>query len=249
MVNPRILTVTASRVHDDPEVDALVRETRAQVDAFIFLSGGASGMSAEAERALLRLFEALAILAEEGLRFAVADGGTAAGIMQAAGRARVHSARAFPLVGVSPAREIFPQGTTPVDSNHTTIVAVENQDWNDAHGFFGSETVAMYQIFDRLARGKPSVTVVANGGDITLAEIDHNVRAGRPMILVSGSGRAADALVSMLNQASLMDSGTATLRARAEALNLLRQPALFHVFDMARGPGEFASTLRPFLSR
>src|SRR5687767_5636723 len=119
MSNPRILTVTASRLDDAPEVGALVRETRTHADAFIFLSGGASKMSTESEHALLGLFEALAILAGEGLRFAVADGGTEAGIMQAAGRARAHSALTFPLIGIAPAREIPPHGTTPVDPNHS----------------------------------------------------------------------------------------------------------------------------------
>jgi ABC-type proline/glycine betaine transport system ATPase subunit len=136
-----------------------------------------------------------------------------------------------------------------VDPNHTVIVAVENPNWDATHGYFGSETVAMYNLFAMLAEGRPSVTVVANGGEITLTEIDHNIRAGRPLILVSGSGRAADTLVSMLNPLSPADSGTAKLRAKAETLRLLRQPRLFHVFDMARGPGELADTLRPFLLR
>lgn len=247
MSNPRIVNVTAAGIADDPEIDALVRETRAQVDAFIFLSGGASGMSTDGGQALVRLFEALTILAADAVRFGVADGGTEAGIMQAAGRARVQSAHAFPLIGVSPMREIPPRGATPVDPNHTVIVAVDNPDWDATHGYFGSETAAMYHLFARLAEGRPSVTVVANGGEITLTEVDHNIRAGRPMILVSGSGRAADTLVSMLNPAAA-DAGTEKLRARAETLNLLRQPGLFHIFDMARGPGEFADALRAFLS-
>jgi len=103
-------------------------------------------------------------------------------------------------------------------------------------------------LFARLAEGKPSVGVVANGGEITLTEVDHNIRAGRPMILVSGSGRAADTLASMLSPAAAADGATEKLRARAGTLNLLRQPDLFHVFDMTRGPAAFADALRPFLS-
>lgn len=38
MINPRIVKVTASRITDDPEINALVRGTRDQADAFIFLS-------------------------------------------------------------------------------------------------------------------------------------------------------------------------------------------------------------------
>lgn len=249
MSHPRILRVTASDISDDKGVSALVAEARLQADAFVFLSGGASKMSAESERALLDLFEALAILAAEGLRLGVGDGGTAAGIMQAAGHARASSAHSFPLIGVSPARELPPHGITPVDPNHSAIVAVDNPEWDGANGYFGSETEAMYELFAKLAEGKPSVTVVANGGGITLTEVDQNVRAGRSMILVSGSGRAAEALVSLLTPAWAVEGEAAELRAKAEALNLGRQPDLFHTFDIACGRDEFAHTLRRFLSR
>jgi hypothetical protein len=248
MGNPRIVPVLASRIDDDPAVGALVREMRAEADAFVFLSGGASKMSSESERALLDLFGGLTMLAAEGLRLGVGDGGTQAGIMQAAGNARAKSKAPFPLLGVSPAREIPPGGTTPVDPNHSAIIAVDNPDWDGTNGYFGSETGAMYKVFARLAEGKPSVTVVANGGAITLAEVDENIRAARPMLLVSGSGRAADVLGSMLGGTAIADGGDQDLREKAEALNLRRRPDLLHRFDLARGPQEFARTLRSLLA-
>ena len=52
----------------------------------------------------------------------------------------------------------------------------------------------------KLADGRPAVTIVANGGGITLTEVDANIRAGRRMIVIEGSGRAADALVSLLKK-------------------------------------------------
>jgi hypothetical protein len=82
---------------------------------------------------------------------------------------------------------------------------------------------------------------------IVATEVDENLRAGRPLILVSGSGRAADALVSMLRHSRKTEDDTAGLRIKAEALNLLRQPDLFHEFDVARGPEEFArAAILPF---
>jgi len=248
MGSPRIVPVLAARIDDDPAVGTLVRELRAEADAFVFLSGGAAKMSSESERALLELFDGLRMLAAEGLRIGVGDGGTQAGIMQAAGNARAKSTPPFPLLGISPAREIPPAGTTPVDPNHSAIVAVDNPDWDGSNGYFGSETAAMYKLFARLAEGRPSVAVVANGGGITLAEIDENVRAGRPIVLVRGSGRAADALVSLLGQGEAAD-GDAELRQKAEALNLRRQPDLFHTFSLTEGPREFARTLRELLGR
>lgn len=247
MSGPRVITVTSSGIDDDRAVADLVDDTRQRANAFVFLSGGASKMPADTEREVLGLFKALAILSGEGLRLAVADGGTQAGIMQATGRARAESTHDFPLIGVSPAREIPPHGNTPVDPNHSAIVAVENPDWDGSGGYFGSETVAMYRLFARLAEGRPSVTVVANGGNIVLTEVDENIRAGRPMVLVRGSGRAADALASMLNPALDVEGEIAELRAKAESLNLLRQPNLFHDFAMAHGAEEFARTLRRFL--
>jgi len=44
----------------------------------------------------------------------------------AAGLARKASGFAFPLIGLAPAGEIPPRGTTPVDPNHSYIVAVDN---------------------------------------------------------------------------------------------------------------------------
>ena len=106
----------------------------------------------------------------------------------------------------------------------------------------------MYKVFARLAEGKPSVAVVANGGGITLAEVDENIRAGRPIILVSGSGRAADVLVSLVANHTA-DSAEAELRQKAEALNLRRRPDLFHTFNLTDGPREFARTLRSLIER
>jgi hypothetical protein len=247
MGNPRILHVPASRVDDDPGIAGLIRDLRAEAEAFVFLSGGAAKMSGESERALIDLVDGLAILCGEGLRLGVGDGGTQAGIMQAAGNARAKSRHPFPLVGVCPAREIPPLGKTPIDPNHTAIVAVDNPDWDGSNGYFGSETAAMYTLFARMAEGRRSVAVVANGGGITLTEVDENIRAGRPMVLVSGSGRAADVLVSLVEQRENVDGGEVELRQKAEALNLRRRPDLFHTFTLTDGPNAFARTLRRVL--
>ena len=47
---------------------------------------------------------------------------------------------------------------------------------------WGSETDTMYWLFARLTSDRPSVTIVANGGGITLKEVAANVQAGRRMI-------------------------------------------------------------------
>ena len=130
------------------------------------------------------------------------------------------------MIGVAPAREIPPRGKTPVDPNHSHVVAVDNPS-APAQDSWGSETDTMYWLFAKLAEGRPSVTIVANGGGITLAEVEANVRAGRRMILIEGSGRAADALVSLLQKTQVSDAEIVSLRERAEKAALTRRPELF----------------------
>ena len=118
-------------------------------------------MRDEDRQRLLEMFDGLSRLASGGRRIAVGDGGTQAGIMAAAGLARRASGQTFPLIGVAPAPEIPPRGQTPVDPNHSHIVAVDNPS-APAQDAWGSETETMYVLFNRLAEGRPSVAIVAN---------------------------------------------------------------------------------------
>jgi hypothetical protein len=231
---PRVLEVSSVDPGRNPQLSALIAEVRGQADAFVFLSGGASKMSEDHQRRLLAMFDALAQVAKGGRRIAVGDGGTRAGIMEAAGKARRASGNAFPLVGVAPAREIPPRGKTPVDPSHSHVVAVDDPA-APPQDSWGSETGTMYWLFAKLAEGRPSVTVVANGGGITLKEVEANVRDGRRMILIGGSGRAADALVSLVQKTQVSDAEIASLRDRAEKAGLGRRPELFQVVALEAG--------------
>jgi hypothetical protein len=193
---PRVLEVSSVGREKNAQLSSLIAEIRSEADAFVFLSGGASRMRPDHQRQLLAMFDALTLIVKSGRRIAVGDGGTRAGIMEAAGKARRASGNAFPLIGVAPAREIPPRGKTPVDPTHSHVVAVDDPS-APVQDTWGSETDTMYWLFSKLADGRPSVTIVANGGGITLKEVEANVRARRRMILIDGSGRAADALVSL----------------------------------------------------
>ena len=231
---PRIVRVSSTARETNAQLSALVADVRKQADAFVFLSGGASKMREDHQRQLLAMFDALSLLTKAGHRVAV---GTKAGIMEAAGLARKVSGDAFALIGVAPAAEIPPRGSTPVDPNHSHIVAVDNPA-APAGDAWGSETGTMYWLFANLAEGRPSVTIVANGGGITLAEVEANVRAGRRMILIEGSGRAADALVSLLKHTAPSDAEVKALRDRAEKAMLTGRPELFQVLPLQAGaPG------------
>jgi len=231
---PSFIRASSTAPDTNVQLSALITDVRKGADAFVFLSGGASKMREDHQRQLLAMFDALSLLTKAGHRLAVGDGGTKAGIMEAAGLARKASGFAFPLIGLAPAAEIPPRGKTPVDPNHSHIVAVDNPA-APAGDAWGSETATMYWLFAKLAEGRPSVTIVANGGGITLAEVEANVGARRRMILIEGSGRAADALVSLLKKTTPADAEVKSLRERAQKATLMRRPELFQVVPLQTG--------------
>ena len=47
-----------------------------------------------------------------------------------------------------------------------------------------------------LAGRAPSVTVLVNGGDIAYQDAQFSLDAGRPIIVIAGSGRAADEIAA-----------------------------------------------------
>jgi len=230
---PSLLEVSSVGLAENAALRQLVAEIRDEADAFVFLSGGASNMHEDHRRRLLAMLDALAMLANDGRRIAVGDGGTQAGIMEAAGHARRASGNAFPLIGVAPAGEIPPRGATPIDPNHSHVVAVDNPSAPAADSW-GSEIETMYWLFDKLAEGRPSVAVVANGGANTLKEVECNVRAGRRILLVAGSGRAADALASLLEGRDVAADLT-SLQASANEARLTRRPELFQIVELESG--------------
>jgi hypothetical protein len=244
MREPQVITVRQASLEQNVELRALIESVHRDTDAIVVLSGGASTMSAAAQRELLAMFAALGSLAKER-RIAVGDGGTRAGIMEAAGQARLASGRAFPLIGVAPAREITPGGgPTPIDPNHSHLIAVDDPALPKQAPAWGSETATMYWLFNRMAEGRNSVAIVANGGGIVLEEIAANVEAGRPMILIDGSGRAADAMIALLRGTAPAGGEAAVLQAKARQMRLTRRPELFRIVPIGAGPAGLLEALR-----
>jgi hypothetical protein len=255
--NPRGPAVLHWNVEEElpTEIAAVIADLRSQADAFIFLSGGASNMAKRDLDALLDLFRSFETLSARGLRFAVGDGGTKAGIMEAAGRARAASGQAFPLLGVAPAPEVGADGrsgSTEIETNHSHILTVTNEPWLEAQkekgwkpswGYWGSETEAMYEIFDRLSAGRASAAIVANGGAKTLDEVELNLRQGRRILLISGSGRVADGLVAALEAASTDFRDIDGFRERISSLQVGKRRDSFRVFPLAAGPEALADLL------
>jgi hypothetical protein len=180
------------------------------------------------------MLDALNSLALDGYRLAVGDGGTKAGIMEAAGLARRRSGNRFPLIGVAPAIDVPPHGAVPLDPNHSHIVTVADPSVSQPEAW-GTETETMYWLFARMSEGRPSVAVLVNGGGIALKEVLANVMAVRPTIVIEGSGRAADAIASLAKGSALEDEVADDLGAKAQAMGLLRRPELFRVLPIDAG--------------
>jgi hypothetical protein len=237
------LTISSVAPETNSKVIALIAEIRARANCFVFLSGGAAHIGEDEKRQLLSMFDALRLLVAAGYRIAVGDGGTQFGIMEVAGQARLASNNAFPLIGVAPAADIPPLGNTPIDPHHSHVVAVQNPAAPAKH-CWGFETETMYWLFARIAEARPSVTIVANGGEIALDEVDANIRARRQMILVEGSGRTADAIGALLKGT---DPADVRLYARAQERGLTRRPELFRFVALTAGaPGLRAAIVAAF---
>lgn len=190
---------SAIRVHDPAELPVALRELGLDRSHPVLVVVGGAGEVSEADMVRLRpLFvEVLAPLVE-ALGASVVDGGTDAGVMRLMGRARSETRTTFPLIGVVATGTVTLPGTlpprpdaAPLEPDHTHFVLAPGSNWGDDSPWLAHAASV-------LAEGASSVTVVVNGGEHTWTDVSQSIRAGRPVIAVSGSGRAADALADVL---------------------------------------------------
>lgn len=258
---PVVHHVISGRLHLSADVLQLIEDVRRDTEACVFICGAASRVDARTRARLISLFDSLALLAARGLRFVVGDGGTNAGVMEAAGIARARARPPFALVGVAPAAEILATHgpmDAMIEPNHSHVVAVHNPDWIHSrrhdgwlpsHGFWGSELEVMRDLFARLSDGRPSIGIVANGGRAALDEVRMHLDSGRRMVLVAGSGRAADALAALVRGVPPRDDETLSLAELAMDRGTLSLPDACEVFEMSDGAEVLASLLDTRLTR
>jgi hypothetical protein len=104
------------------------------------------------------------------------------------------------LIGVAPEEKaLLPEQTTPLsddasplEPHHTHFVLVPGSNWGD-------ESPWIVQVANLLFGGKASVTILINGGEITFTDALNSVDAGRLVMVIAGTGRTADTLVSALH--------------------------------------------------
>ena len=124
----------------------------------------------------------------------VIDGGTDSGVMQLIGLARSALGGRFPLIGVAAEGTVVVPGAGPtspdaveLEPNHTLFLLVPGTQWGD-------EAQWMMDIAGVVAGRRPSVTVLMNGGEIAYTDVAASLRSGRPVVVLAGSGRTADAI-------------------------------------------------------
>ncbi|WP_158848925.1 hypothetical protein [Saccharothrix deserti] len=179
----------------------------------LVLVGGADGMDrAGLESLELVLRDLVPLLDECGA--VVVDGGTDTGVMRAVGRARAAAGGRFPLIGVAAEVAVDVAAFEP---NHTHLVLVPGGTWGD-------ESPWLADVADVVAGSQPSLTVLVNGGAITFDDAEHSLGRNRPLVVLRGSGRTADAIAGSVDERStaIADSplttvlGAEELRAHVE---------------------------------
>lgn len=124
----------------------------------------------------------------------VVTGATDAGIFSLLGAAMADATA--PLIGVAPLGLVtwpdrLPAGADlePLEGHHSHFVLVEGHEWGD-------ETATMLALADALGRRAPAAAVLCGGGTVARNETVGHVRAGRPVVVMAGSGRLADDLAA-----------------------------------------------------
>ncbi len=205
----------------------------------LVLVGGASGISLENLKQIRHLFtEVLAPLAES-LGLAIIDGGTDVGIMRLIGQARHQIAGTFPLIGVAARGTIslphiapFNSQSAPLEPYHSHFLLVLGARW-------GKESPWIARTASMLAEGKPSATLLINGGEITWKDAEASIKAKRTVIVAAGSGRTAD-------QIAAAQQGIATTDKRARKLSA---SGLLQIVHLSASSGELNNVLKQIFNQ
>jgi len=148
-------------------------------------------------------------IAEE-MNAAMICGGTDMGIMAVIGQIREQKSYNFPLIGITPEALV----TWPGGPSNTKFLWWGKQRWQlEPHyshfilvpgSHFGDESPWIVDAATILSKGKRSVTILINGGEVSRKDIELSLEFGRPVIAVSRTGRLADELSRQPNRHALI---------------------------------------------
>jgi TRPM family ion channel len=183
------------RVASADEIAAALASTGLRLDRpVIVLVGGAGTMSEQEFATGAQVLRDELVPIAEHRDAVVIDGGTDAGVMQLIGRARSASSGRFPLIGVAAEGTVLVPGASrpspdavELEPNHTLFLLVPGTRWGD-------EVRWMMDVAAVVAGVHSSVTVLLNGGEIAYTDVAASLGSGRPVVVLAGSGRTADAI-------------------------------------------------------
>ncbi|HEX2027884.1 MAG TPA: hypothetical protein VHF25_07770 [Nitriliruptorales bacterium] len=160
----------------------------------IVLVGGAAALGDDDLHRLRPLFEAAIVPAAAAAGAFVVDGGTDVGVIRLMGTTRADQSATFPLIGVAavgtvalPGEEAEPHGEA-LEPHHTHFLLVPGSRWGD-------ECRWLARTATRLSLGKPSLTILVNGGEISLRDVRASIEEGRPVLAIGRTGRLAERVV------------------------------------------------------
>jgi hypothetical protein len=199
----------------------------------VVLVGGANGLRTGDQTVWEAMFRDGLVAGVVRSGACLVDGGTDAGVLALAGAARAAVGADYPAVGVAaegtvhwPGHQPAMAGTAALGPQHTHVVVVPGRAW-------GMELPWISLIAGTLAGARRSVTVVINGGPITLADVRQSIQVGRPILVVAGTGRLADNLAA---------AGRGASGASPEEQELAAS-GLIHVVDGLRSPQGLADAI------
>ena len=187
-------TPAVTMVAEDDDLDAALTIAGLALDRpVLVVIGGADGMPEHIAREAEDLFARAMLPVVQRCGGVVVDGGTNAGVMGALGRAAARLDETSVLVGVAargtvtlPGHPHRP-GAAEVEPHHTHLIVVPGDDW-------GAESEWITRVAHTIARSSAALTVLAGGGEISLDDAVRSVNAGRPLLVLAGTGRGADAI-------------------------------------------------------
>ena len=146
----------------------------------------------------------------ESMSAVIICGGTDMGVMAEIGKIRSQNGYKFPLVGVTPEELV----TWPGGPLNTKFLWLGKQRWQLASHYshfilvpgsqFGDESSWIGDLAILLSKGHQSVTVLINGGEVSRKVIEVSLENGRPVIVLSRTGRLADELARQPERNSLI---------------------------------------------
>jgi hypothetical protein len=132
------------------------------------------------------------------------------GVMAEIGQIRGEKNYRFPLVGIAPTELV----TWPGGPRNTKFLWWGKKRWQLAPHYshfmlvpgsqFGDESPWILDAATSLSRGRMSVTILINGGEVSRKDIELSLENGRPVIALSRTGRLADELAGQPNRDKLI---------------------------------------------